>query len=224
MASDAKKILFDVCGTLYRSNTTYDFLKYYLNKNNNLQYLKICLLLSLPGKALVVALSKIGWNLPLREYLVGLLKGAPKEEVALEAEKFVKEILCSKKIDRVHEVLKSASCEKKEIILISASIDPVVKAIADELGVSSFICSTLDVDAKGCYTGKFSIDIKGKKAGFAFENGCIQSEFTTVFTDNKDDIDLIELCETSFVISKRQNVNYWKKKLKPYPNWQLIHV
>ncbi|MBS9525604.1 haloacid dehalogenase-like hydrolase [Litoribacter alkaliphilus] len=216
--------IFDVCGTLYHSNTTYDFLKYFFLRNNYVNYMKISLLLSIPVKVFIVALNKIGWNLPLRSYLVGLLEGTGLNEVEVEAEKFVKEILCHRKIDAVHGMLQGSLSEGKKVLLVSASIDPVIKAIAKDLGVGFFVCSTLEVMEKNFFTGKFSKDIKGNKANIANEGVGIEWGKTSVFTDNKDDMDLIERCDSAFVISKKRNINFWEKKLKSYPNSKLIHV
>ena len=48
-------VVFDLCGTLYRSNTTYDFIEYFHKKKRHfIKWFLVFILMSLVGKIFVI--------------------------------------------------------------------------------------------------------------------------------------------------------------------------
>src|SRR5690554_7042313 len=77
----------DICGTLYRINTSYSFLAYYFRRNNRTKYFYFRLLLSLPAKVLWKIAGTVMDMEWLRNHLLGLLKGEKEGKVAIEDRK-----------------------------------------------------------------------------------------------------------------------------------------
>ncbi|WP_209332839.1 haloacid dehalogenase-like hydrolase [Lunatimonas salinarum] len=201
--------VFDVCGTLYHSNTTYDFLLYYFRRHDGRKYRILRLGLSLPIKVLVVVSSKIGWKWDLRKHLIGLLSGEPEAKLRAVATHFVANWLTGREIDDVHTLLQQAKAQGHPVTLASGSLAPVIQAIADRLKVDDFHASTLETDAYGVLTGKYLSDIKGCK-----EQALGLKDHTYILaTDNLDDLPLIQKALKAYIVTKRKNLNNWKKRL-----------
>ena len=70
--------VFDVCGTLYNSNTTFDFiLEYHRYRNNKVRSLYLMILLSFPCKVL----NKLKL-FSIRKRMIATLKGEEKKHLA----------------------------------------------------------------------------------------------------------------------------------------------
>jgi phosphoserine phosphatase len=216
--------IFDVCGTLYHANTTYRFLEYYFKDKNRFKYWLIRMLLSLPGKSIVVALSKVGIKADVRSFLIGLLKNENANEVERYSNLFVSDALNSKRFIRIQSILKKAQEENKRVVLVSASLEPVIKAIADNLQVKEYFASLLEKSEEGIYSGKLVHDLKGQKLMTIKRNLNVQGGGFFVYTDNLDDIALIGLAEKAFVISKKRNLKKWENLLASHEHAKILHV
>jgi phosphoserine phosphatase len=216
--------IFDVCGTLYHSNTTYDFLEYYFRKKDKFKYCLIRVLLSLPGKVIFVTLSKMGIKVGVRSFLIGLLKHENAYEVERFAILFVSDELNSKRFLKTQSILKKAQEENRRVVLVSASLEPVILAIADELGVKEYFSSILEKSEEGIYSGKLVQDLKGQKLMTIKKNFDIQAGEFFVYTDNLDDIALIELSKKAYVISKKRNLKKWESLLASHQHAEIFHV
>lgn len=201
--------IFDVCGTLYRSNTTYDFLLYYFRRHDLRKYRILRLGLSLPIKVLVVVSSKTGWKWDLRKHLIGLLSGEPEAKLRAAATHFVADWLTGREIDDVHTLLQEAKYQGHPVTLASGSLAPVIQAIADRLNVDGYHASTLETDAHGVLTGKYLSDIKGCKEQALH----LKDHSYILATDNLDDLPLIQKAQNAYIVTKRKNLGKWKKRL-----------
>lgn len=201
--------VFDVCGTLYRSNTTYDFLRYYFRQHDLRKYVIIVLGLSLPVKVIVFATAKIGWKWNLRKHLIGLLSGEPEAKLTAAATDFVKDWLPGREIADTHTVLTQAKAQGHPIILASGSLAPVIQAIALNLKVDTYQASTLETDGNGILTGKYLSDIKGCKERALH----LKDHSYILATDNLDDLPLIVKAQKAYIVTKRKNLGKWKKRL-----------
>ncbi len=216
--------LFDICGTLYHSNTTYDFLLWYHRKYHPRKYLFCKGILSLPSKAVLVLFSKLGISWDVRGWLIGTLGKEDKNLVYQETMIFVAEFLENKRNERVHDLLNHAKSQKSEVILVSASIYPVVSSISHSLGVRHFFATQLAEDQKGRFSGKITKDLKGEKLKILKASGFDFGRETVIITDNLDDVDLIKMCSNAVVVSKKQNISYWTNRLIHHPHYEIIHV
>lgn len=196
------KVVFDICGTMYKSNTTFDFLDFFFSGNKG--YLKARRLSRL---FFVRAVNKIiilltGKDI-LRCYFVSYLKGVSRHRLQEQSNLFYRQCLSGREIDftisKLNEI--NACCD---IILASATLDCIAKVIADKYNVS-YISSELEFINDIC-TGRMSVDLLGKKHQY------FKGKIDLVVTDNKSDFKLIQLAEKSIVISNSRNKLFWVKK------------
>ena len=203
--------LFDICGTLYRSNTTYDFLKFYFKRNNKGKYLRYRMCLSLPAKVLWKFLTFAGKRYKVRKFLIGFLKNEDVSLVTSEAHFFVKEYLNDRKINPIHQqLLEAKKNPKTEIWLISASISPVVEAIASSLGVSRFVATSLE-HSNHNFTGEITEELEGKKQQILNDLGILKPSISAVvFTDSKEDKELVFMAQEAYIVGKNVPQEFWK--------------
>jgi phosphoserine phosphatase len=219
-----KLYIFDVCGTMFHSNTTYDFLGYYFRRKNKTKYLICRTVLSYPSKALLIILNKLGLRIELRLFLIGLLKGENEKEVGISAEAFVKDFLLQRKNHRVQDILDQALKQHENVILASASLNPVVKSIAGYFNVKAHYSTVLEQTKERLYSGKLVQDIKGEKLAHLKQVMDLDKFDLIVLTDNLDDISLVKIAEKALIISKPRTLNIWKRLLDNHPNAEIIHV
>lgn len=204
-----KLAIFDICNTLYRSNTTYDFLLFYFKRNNRKKYTKFKRNFSIPAKVLWKALGVFGRNKTVRSYLINFIKDEPVEQVAREADCFVSEVLEHRKIKYTHDALKKLKKTDCTIFLMSASIEPVVQAIAENLEIKTFMASTL-VKSNGTYLGKLRNDLEGKKDKVLTSLIDLKRfEKIEVFSDNIEDLQLLQLADNAHVMTTENNYTFW---------------
>lgn len=177
-------VVFDVCGTLYDSNTTIDFVIYFLNS------------LGLRRKALAFSVARLkvvsflayrlfGFN--LRTESIKALRSWSRDLIDSVAVEFVFCELGIKRNDRIFSVLYGFfEDEDTEIYLASASIEPVVGAIGRSLGIK-WVSSTLAFDSFGKCTGQLAEDITGKKMEFLLKRYGL-SFVDSFYSDNVEDI------------------------------------
>ncbi|WP_420316478.1 HAD family hydrolase [Ekhidna sp.] len=201
--------IFDVCGTLYDSNTTFDFLEYLFKKTNQ-SHLKR--LRDIRNKKWLIywvrAILFRYFNLDLfRKEAVRLLVGFDAEKVNSEAEVFLSSILLKKEIVETQQMLKD---QKERIILVSNSIEPVVKAIANHLG-KEFISTELEIK-NGKFTGNILNDTTGKKHREIDKKG-IKSYI--VVTDNRSDYQLVNNASDAYVVINSEADKIFWNSLNP---------
>lgn len=204
--------IFDICGTLYESNTTMDFCEFRCES----KILKSLLVLSktLPSKALNKILIKLFDFDMIRNFHIYSLKNKTTEQLDKDANFFIEEYLEFKKIDKVHKKLEAFP--KEDIILVSATINPIAKAISEKLGNLKYLSTTLQYKDGVCL-GKISKDLLGKKHKYFYGQAI---EF--IITDNKSDYDLCLMAKEIIIVSKKKNKSFWQSKA--LQNYQIIEV
>lgn len=190
--------IFDICGTLYNSNTTMDFCEYRVSAKNKI-------ILRLSKTILAKAINKIIIRLfdydLIRILHIKTLKSVKTTLIESDAKD---NYLENKKIKEVHEMLKIN--DKENILLVSATIEPVAKAIAEKLGGLNYLATTLEYQEDICL-GKIKDDLLGKKQHY-FKN----EEIDFIITDNESDLDLCKLAKEVVIVSKKKNLYFWKKQ------------
>ena len=192
------KIIFDIRGTLYDSNTTMDFCEYRVSGKN-----KIILKLSktIFGKVINKISVKLFDYDFIRILHIKTLKGLKDTEIESD---FVDTYLENKKIEEVHEILKNYN--KEDLTLVSATIEPVAKAIAKKLGSLNYLATTLEYHEDKCL-GKIKDDLLGNKQHY-FKN----QEIEFIITDNKSDLDLCKMAKEVVIVSKKKNLVFWQNQ------------
>ncbi|AHG74141.1 hypothetical protein X781_19960 [Mannheimia sp. USDA-ARS-USMARC-1261] len=200
-----KKYIFDICWTLYKANTTFDFICFFSQSKSKKLYLGI-----LDNKVVKILLILIGKMVGMdiyRALYIFSLKGSTKSQLEDAAREYVEYILSEKKIAFSHDFLNQSLRDKGgTILLCSASLDCIVKAVALNLGVSSFYASELEY-INGICTGKLRKDLLHTKVDL-FKN---EHKPFWVITDNKTDLDLIRQSENHTILSNKKNMKFWNE-------------
>jgi len=208
-----RKVVFDICDTLYFSNTTYDFIHFVLVQEKKKWRLFLYTLISSsvsPFFYLGLIINK-SFKVDIHKFfVVKLLKGYSRIFLAKTATDFVNNFLNKKKIEPVFIYLDEYKKDKDtEVILLSASIFEVVKAIANKHNIQNFKSSTLSYKNDIC-TGKLFFDMTGKKQNYV-------TNITTVISDNKSDKNLMLLAkERLAVVYNKSDIDYWKETTTNY--------
>ncbi len=197
-------VVFDVCDTLYDSNTTADFVRFAGDVREN----------PWPRAAHLAAtrrVSPIFWagaalyattGLDLgRAVLLAGLRGIARDELRRLADRFVADVLAERRIAETHRRLRAARRRGDEVVLASTSIDPVVDAVGDALEVEA-ISSQLAYDGAGRCLGRLAVDRTGRKLAALSERLDAGIELTVV-TDNATDRELLEAADRPVVVLRR---------------------
>lgn len=202
--------VFDVCDTLYFSNTTHDFVRFVVSVKQRFQT-KHAILNSrfLPFRYLFIATSVYLGSDPLRTLNVGLLKGYSRKELDKLAREFVATYLNDRKIEAVHATVRRSQAERKRIVLCSTSIDPVVAAVAGTLGDVEFISSTLEYVDDIC-TGRIADDIGTSKLERLRHLG-IDGPIEVAYSDNFGDLELLSAARHAVaVVHSERKKDFWR--------------
>lgn len=207
-------VLFDICGTLYKSNTTYDFLKFYFRRKNRLKGFLLAVVLARPFNAIWLVIHYLFPSWDIRAFLISFIKGQPVSEVEPVARLFVIEFLRQRERSVMTRLKEYKEGGADKIVLCSSSIEPVVQAIASDLKVDVYGCSRLEVES-GVYTGKLVFDLQGKKHEWV-DRSFNLADFSEVvcFSDNLEDLPLLARADKRFIIAKEKRKQYWKKHIK----------
>ena len=209
-----KIAVFDVCGTLYDSNTTFDFLDDFFkdSKKYNL-FRKIS--------------SSLFWkivNYPFyrffkfditRNIATYFLKGYTKKELNIATKIFVYGKLEGKiKID-IYDLLKTYKEKGFIIILMSGSYSPIIDHISTYMDADYFFASQLEI-VNDKYTGRYSVDQLFNKKEVLLKNFTNISELV-VASDNKTDYELMKIANKGYAIANnKKQILFWKSKKIPY--------
>jgi phosphoserine phosphatase len=201
-------VVFDLCNTLYYSNTTFDFIEYILSQNHF--RLKLRLFHTIYNKyspifIFLLLIEKFWIKNLIRNLAVRLLNGISRDDLYMNGEKFLKEFLCHHEISEIHSMLRKAKKFEVNVYLISDSLEPVVKAVAKEFDVQ-YIANKLQF-FDGCSTGR--LDKEKQKIDWVSE---INYKELTVISDNKTDLDLLEKADIGYaVIHNEKDDRFWNR-------------
>lgn len=212
-----KKIIFlDICGTLYNSNTTFDFLNFYKNKN-----LKYRIYKCIKNILIVKIINKIIYKLKKRDYLREIatyfLKNESEINLEIHTEKFYNSFLLDRKKEKIILLLEKLKKDNYEIILLSGTYDFIAKKIAEKIGAQLYYGTKLE-KKENFYTGKIKMDllISKEKVVKQIKLNEVDNNFILI-TDNKTDANLIKYMKKSFIVITKENKRFWLK-YKKYNN------
>jgi phosphoserine phosphatase len=204
-----KLAVFDVCGTLYRSNTTYDFIDYYLKSGPLYRW---ALFRILRSSLLIPLRATLEYSLGkdiFRILAVRMLRGCTEQDVCRGASRLVREILSRRQKASVLSLMTTLQSEGYTVALASASLSFVVKEIAAVLNVSHYVACSLE-SQNGILTGRFLADIRGQKERMISIIFPQWSDLVVV-TDNQEDANLILLASRAWIICDRRKRWRWSR-------------
>ena len=201
----AKLVFFDVCDTLYSENTTFGFLEYYFSGGIKSFLLKIRKIYII--KVMNYISVKLFRYDPIRHIGIFMLKNETREDLVCKAEQYVSNILKHKKNTEVHTLLGRYKEEKKEIILLSGSLDFIIESIAKSLGIPLYYATTLQ-QRKGIILGSIDVDLLGNKRSVI---GKYYARIPYVLvTDNLSDFSIAKNAEKSYILTKEKHKDLWE--------------
>jgi phosphoserine phosphatase len=206
-------VLCDIDDTLFRSNTTFDFLAF-VTKNRTLQrwWLRLLTARWSPVFLFLTALGAVSGHDLVRRLGIRLLKGLKTDQLQEQAFTFYDDWLGSRLNHDVWALVKGF--EQANIFLISSTLDPVADAIAQRLGVS-FRSSRLE-SVNGTLTGILREDVVGKKNSIARE---LKRDYPAAklvaITDNRSDHALVELADDRYIVIRNEADKLFWSGLQP---------
>lgn len=193
----------DVCGTLVLDDTTLGLLNYHFSKTPSRPWrswlFKLTTSRKSPAKFAFAVAERLSGRHLLKHFLVRLLALDQVADLDNSAREYAKILLSEKRLPVVWELL-APVLDLKQVVLASASLEPVVSALADLIG-ARYVASTLDHN-EGILTGKYRTDLTGLKSQallhkFGEE---VRGGRLCVFTDNFTDRSLVEGAACSYVV------------------------
>lgn len=193
-------VVFDVCETLYATNTTVGFLHHFKSKSTERALARWTSPRS-PFFYLGAASARLtGFDLARRQ-LVAALRGETRALLERTAKDYVQSILGPLANSEVHQRLRDHQAAGHRIVLISNSLDLVVEPIADFLGVE-FRASKIGFDVDLC-TGRITTDLTGRKSKVLDDLRRDADGPLWVYTDNRSDRDLLALAARKIIVLPR---------------------
>jgi HAD superfamily phosphoserine phosphatase-like hydrolase len=180
--------VFDVCGTITKTNNTSDFIAFVLRRNNLWRYGLLLLIRILSRLSRVpVRQAPSGRDL-WRDRQIALLRGYSCERIREMARLYVDTLFTQGQLNE--KVLEAMAQEKERgqtLCLVSAAIAPPIVEIAARLGIETFYCSEPEVD-RGCYTGRLRADLLGRKESVLEKIApTADLQNSSVYSDNVED-------------------------------------
>lgn len=205
--------VFDVCDTMYYSNTTHDFVRFVFNEKP-FSFRKFIYKLFnsklFPLRYLFIIIGIIsGWDL-LKKINVYLLKGMSFTQLSILAVRFVSEFLYDKQISQIHYLIDKYRKDGLRVVLCSSSIEPVIRAVAESLGIKYFVCTTLQFEGE-IFTGKILEEITSKKLEI-LEKRELLGKIEYAVSDNLTDLELLSAAKQGIaVVHNKKKWKAWEK-------------
>jgi len=218
-SADVEVFVFDVCDTLFYSNTTFDYLRYVLVKKGLRSRQRVLQLLTKRWSPAYLGLAvwqKLTGTDATKAAALRLLAGLPKTELYSLGQRFREEFLGERRIAQTHALLAGLADTHVRVVLLSASLDPIVAAIAEALGVE-FKSSELEYDAQGRCTGRLRYELGGQKHhALTALAGPDSAPRLAVATDNFTDHQLVARATSRYVVVHRPEAKRFWQDLDPY--------
>lgn len=202
-----KCFLIDICGTIYRSNTTFDFMAFHFSSEPwfcRFQSVRKCRYISAIN-------SKIQYYFGIdiiRYILIRHLKGYSRTELSSMVKTFYNDFLACRINKQVIEIIEKKRKEGYKLIIVSATLDCISKEIANRLNIPIQFSSTLSYDSKGVCRGILQQDLLGNK-GKSLQSIGMGGRFEGVITDNYSDWDIIKLSRYAYLIQNVNRNSFW---------------
>lgn len=180
---------FDVCGTLYRGITTWDFARYVTRRRSG--PLSGALEAGLAIGRILARMGAADASHRVATWAcVTALRGLSAADLQRQAEGFWAERWPARANPSVVALLERFRAEGREIVLVSAAIDPPIEALG-RLLEARVVCTRLRLDHAGHVAG-LQADLLGNKRGALI--ACIGEQAlrsAVLVSDNRTDVPLL---------------------------------
>ncbi|MCE7577990.1 hypothetical protein LZS94_10820 [Aliivibrio fischeri] len=196
--------VFDLCGTLVRSNTTFTFVSYVTRREKDYtKYLISLFYRTFIFKVIMLFLRR--FSISHRDLVIRLLSGYLKDDLVKYASDYAEIELKYKSNQNVVYLLK---LNAKRSLIASASLDVIVDAFCTKLNVKKSISANLLYSEYGICLGLIDKDNdpKGNK------DKLLKIDNLIFFaTDNYDDYLLCYEASKILILTKKKSLSYWHK-------------
>lgn len=203
-------VIVDICGTLYNSNTTFDFLDFYVKKKTYRVFRAISknILWKIFNKICLVLL-KVDVT---RKIAVGFLRGQSKETLMQEVDVFYTQKLSYLEQKEVLELVRQYKSDGKRVILVSATLDFIAKKVSEKIDIPEVYSTELNYKGSVCQ-GTIQQDLLSNKLAFLKSKG-FNTPFDVTITDNFSDSKLLTATKYAIIISKVKDKARWEKVIR----------
>lgn len=203
-------VLLDICGTLYDSNTTFDFLDFHLKSRGYRLFRRLTRFIIWRAFNKIL-FHTIGLDLT-RMMAVRFLKGITIEQLKDAVDAFYTDWLVLQSFENVHSLVDDYRKDGKKIVIVSATLDVIAKKVAKSLGVSEWYSTSLGV-VNGRCTGKIQVDLLSRKLPFLTSQQVFPPYYATI-TDNYSDLDLIHQSKHAVIVTNQKHQAKWQQLLR----------
>lgn len=191
--------IIDICGTLFKSNTTFDFMKYYFE--NEKWYIRLN---KIRKNKFLIVLNRLTHKLfkfdVIRYLYIRHLCGFSRSQLELMTSRYYEDFLLKRINTPIIKLIEKKRGEGFHLVIASATLDIISKEVAKRMGVEDQLSSELKYDKNDVCTGKLKTDLLARKLEYLRIKG-IGEPFGGIVTDNDSDIDLIKRSkESCFVL------------------------
>lgn len=201
--SNATLFITDVCGTLVYDDTTLGLLRVHFSQQPERQW-RLPMLRALtahlsPFRLGIAVIERLTGKHVLKHLLIRMMENDTVSSLELNAEVYAQWLLDNRKVPAVWDVITPA-IKDKHIILASASLQPIVSALAKQLGVR-FVASELE-SSNGVLTGRYKRDLTGLKLQALSDliGHDLSSRFYDAISDNITDQELLSGAKRAYVV------------------------
>ena len=201
MPSNCRYLVLDICGTIVPFNTTAEFARYVALYNKH--RIVAGLLNPLGIKMVVAPLSYLSRVDLLRRISLWVIHGNTKSDLDALADSWVDDRFRPSAREWVLARIEDAQRSGSEIVIASATIDPVANSVGRLFGATVVVSSLLGYQ-NGKAMSSISFDATGKKHEILQKKG-VDLTNCCVITDNASDASLIDKCsEATFISQSRR--------------------
>ena len=199
--------LVDVCWTLFRSNTTFDFLDFAIKDKRYIRLRRFGRkrLVQL-ANLLLYKLFRYDW---LRSHCLRYLAGKSRSKLQALAEQFYQEKLLPRRIGQIWEQL-----PRTNVIIVSGTLDIIAQTVAAHIGAEMYYATEM-LYTDDIFTGRYK-DLLLLKSS-------VLTRYTDydIITDNLTDIDLVRHARHATILVYN-NRNRWLNQLPSTENITFI--
>ncbi|WP_455623905.1 HAD family hydrolase [Parabacteroides sp.] len=218
-----RSVLIDICGTLYDSNTTMDFLDWTFGSFRKYQLYRRVSRTFFARAVNKLLLQTFSFDF-IRKIGISFLRGKSKEEISALVDEFYNSFLLQRQQKQPMEIVETYRAKGYKLILVSATLDCIARKVAEEMRISEWYTSTLRYE-KGICTGTLTADLLHKKRNALRGNACLPPYGMTI-SDNLSDADLMRQSERSYIVCPARNKVRWERLLRKNPeiNHKFIEI
>lgn len=204
-------VLIDICGTVFDSNTTFDFLDEFLRQSSYARFRRLSR--TVIWRAISKSFALLRGTDLTRYIAVRYLRDIPRQQLVEAADRFCESVLRHKVKVRTIETIEQYRRQGYRLVLASATLDFIAEAVARWLSIDTFFGSELSYTVGGNCRGLIVKDRLGHKLQ-AVKDCQIALPVAVTITDNLSDIDILRMSDRVWIVAPENMRRHWLSLLK----------